>query len=251
MGIYLALPQTLGYELALSLAEQVRSSSRIEALSDATCFGLYQDNLLGILTHRHLVKLRAESVVIATGSYEVPLVFEGNDLPGVMLATGAQRLMRLYGVKPGDTAVVATTNDQGYYAALDLLEVGVRITGVVDLRPESTPPTEAADILRSSDVLVLTSHAVVRAEGKKKVAAAVVAHLEDGRPTGDERRLSCDIICMSGGFQPANSLLYQAGGRLSYDEGLGETVPQELPSTVHAAGEVTGIHDLAASIFRG
>jgi sarcosine oxidase subunit alpha len=243
-------PQTRGYELAISLAEEVLSSSSIRVLSDATAFGLYQDSLLGVLCKNHLVKLRAKRVVMATGSYEVPLVFEGNDLPCVMLATGAQRLMRLYGVKPGDVAVVATTNDQGYYAALALFDVGVRIAALVDVRAEPAQAMEAAETLRSRGVSVLTSYAIVRAEGKKQVATAVVARLEDGEPTADERRLSCDIICMSGGFQPANSLLYQAGCRLSYDERLGETVPRELP-TVHVAGEVTGIRALTASLLQG
>ena len=37
-----------------------------------------------------------------------------------MLAGGARRLAALYAVKPGETAVVATTNDRGLDAALAL-----------------------------------------------------------------------------------------------------------------------------------
>ena len=39
-------------------------------------------------------------------SIEQPPVFAGNDLPGVMLASGARRLVSLYAVQPGSTAVV-------------------------------------------------------------------------------------------------------------------------------------------------
>ena len=179
------------------------------------------------------------------------MVFERNDLPGVMLSSGARRLMHLYGVKPGATAVVATSDDQGYFAALDLLEAGIRIVAVVDCRPGFPQGVEAADSLRSRGILVLTSHAVTRAEGRGQVSAAVVVRLENGRATGDERRFDCEVVCMCGGFQPASSLLGQSGCTVGYDEVLGEAVPKELPPTLHVAGEVTGIHDLSASILQG
>ena len=52
-------------------------------------------------------------------------MFRNNDLPGVMFASAAQRLIRLYGVKPGNRAVVLTANDDGYGAALEMLDAGV------------------------------------------------------------------------------------------------------------------------------
>ncbi len=51
--------------------------------------------------------------MFATGTIEQPLVFAGNDLPGVMLAGGARRLASLYSVLPGQRAVLATTSDRG------------------------------------------------------------------------------------------------------------------------------------------
>ena len=245
------LDDAAGHELAAKLAESVGASESIEVLSSATAFGLYQDNLLGILSERHLVKLRARRVVVATGSYEVPLVFQRNDLPGVMLTTGAQRLVRLYGVVPGTTALVATGDDQGYYAALDLLDAGVRVAAVVDARPDYPRALDAAEALRSRGVLVLTSHVIARAEGKKGVTGATVARTGLDGMTPEQRRFDCDLICVSGGFQPASALLYQAGARPSFDSLLGETVPQEIPATIYAAGEVTGLRDLASNVLQG
>ena len=240
-----------GYEIAARLANEAGSSPGITLLSDSTVFGLYQDNLLGILREDRLVNLRAQRVVIATGSYEVPLVFERNDLPGVMLTTGAGRLMNLYGIMPGERALVATSDDRGYSAALELLEAGVRIAAVVDDRAEFPHGLESADTLRSRGILILTSHAVTRAEGRGRVRTAAVVRLDAGEATPGERRLECDLICMSGGFQPSNALLYQSGGRVSYDDSLGEYAPHELPGAVYAAGEVTGIRDLSASLIQG
>ena len=74
------------------------------------------------------------SRVYATGTIEQPLVFAGNDLPGVMLADGARRLTALYAVAPGRRAVVATVSDRGLDAALALHRAGVTVLAVADLR---------------------------------------------------------------------------------------------------------------------
>ena len=239
-----------GPDLATALAERVHSSSSIDVLSCATAFGLYEGGLLGILADKHLIKLRAQRIVVASGSYEVPTLFEGNDLPGVMLATGAQRLMHLYGIRPGDTAVVVTANDLGYDVATELIEAGVRVAAVVDSRPEGPGPV-SADALHSGGATVLMSHVVIRAEGRKHVESAVVARTGGGQGRDAERRIPCDLLCIAGGFQPASSLLYQAGCGHRYDETLDEVVPRELTPALFVAGEVTGLHDLEASLLQG
>src|SRR5690606_4033130 len=88
------------------LLAAVQAKSNIRVLSDAMCSGLFADNWLPVIRGNRLHKLRATSVVIATGTIEQPAVFRNNDLPGVMFADAAQRLIRLYGVKPGNRAVV-------------------------------------------------------------------------------------------------------------------------------------------------
>ena len=105
-------------------------------LSEAICTGLFADNWLPVIKGNRLYKLRAKSVVVATGSIEQPSVFRNNDLPGVMFASAAQRLIRLYGVKPGNRAVVLAANDDGYGAALDMLDAGVAVAAMVDLRAD-------------------------------------------------------------------------------------------------------------------
>ena len=119
-------PGGTGGQVADPLAKSVSQSPRLEVMSGATIFGCYQDNLLGILRGQEMVKLRAKQVVMATGSYDVPAPFKNNDLSGVMMASAAQRLVRLYGLRPGGRAVVAASNEQGYRAALDLLDAGLK-----------------------------------------------------------------------------------------------------------------------------
>ena len=63
-------------------------------------------------------QVRAKQVVLAAGAIERPLVFPGNDRPGVMLADAARTYLNRYGVRCGSRAVVVTSHDAAYGAAL-------------------------------------------------------------------------------------------------------------------------------------
>src|ERR687885_2198720 len=123
-------------------------------LQRTTLFGSYDDGFvlalerrtdhLGTTAPRHLSRqrvwrLRAKRIVVATGAHERPVVFADNDRPGIMLAGAARTFLNRYGVLPGREAVVFTTNDSAYDAALDLHRAGVRVQAVVDARPEGSP----------------------------------------------------------------------------------------------------------------
>ena len=122
-----------GHELARALATRAREAG-VEILSSAPALG-YFDGLVAVWQGDTLHQVRACRHLFATGSIEQPLVFAGNDLPGVMLSGGALRLANLYGLRPGSRAVLATTSDRGIEAALGLRAVGVEVLAVADLRP--------------------------------------------------------------------------------------------------------------------
>ena len=118
-------------------------------LQRTTAFGSYDDGFVLALERRtdHLGtrraqapsrqrvwRFRARSIVVATGAHERPVVFADNDRPGIMLAGAARTFLNRYGVLPGREAVVFTTNDSAYDAALDLHRAGVRVQAVVDAR---------------------------------------------------------------------------------------------------------------------
>ena len=240
-----------GYRIGERLARRIAESGRVQVLSSATAFGLYEDNYLGVLAATRMIKLRAGQIVIATGAYEVPAIFERNDLPGIMLASGLERLIQLYGIKPGTTALVATSNDDGYRAALDMLGTGMHIAAVVDSRPDFRAGLEPAAELQSRGVLILNGHAPSRGEGNRRVLGVVVARVAGDTVTTEERQFDCDVVAVSGGYQPASGLLEQSGATFVYDEVLGEMVPDRLPANVLAAGDVKGVRDLRAAILQG
>jgi sarcosine oxidase subunit alpha len=222
----------------------------VEIRCAAMVGGHYADHWLALFDAERMTKLRAKAVVYATGAIEQPAVFGHNDLPGVMLASAAQRLIHLYAVKPCDRVVVLAGNVDAYVAALDLREAGVEVAAVVDLRPEgeSAPEGQAVAAL---GVPIHRGHAVYQAlpsPDKSGVCGAVVAPL-DSRGEVDARRgetISCDGIAVSVGWMPNAALPSQAGVKFAYDEALEQLVPMAEPAGVFVAGRARGIYDLAA-----
>src|SRR5262249_5866248 len=159
---------------------------------------------------RRFYKLRAKSVVMATGSLEQPAVFRNNDLPGVMQGSAAQRLISLYGVRPGRKAVVQAANDDAYGVALDLGDAGTEVMAVVGLR-EQVPETGMVHATRGRGIPILPGYAVteaIPATGKLGILGAAAARIaREGETDGRATVFDCDLICMSTGYSPAGQLL--------------------------------------------
>lgn len=242
-----------GRSLAAELVDTVVAHPRIEVLADSACTGWFTDNWLAITQQRRMLKLRARSVVMATGSIEQPIVFRNNDLPGVMQTSGVQRLLHLYGVCPGKRAVVVTTNDDGYGCALDLLDAGAEVTAVVDMR-DQPQSTELSDAVRDRGVRIVPGHAPYEAQsGKNRVAGVVIDKITGkGKVAGTTENLDCDLLVMGAGYSPAAQLACHSGGRLVYSEANAMLQLGELPSRCAvAAGSVNSTFNLDAVVQDG
>ena len=119
------------------LVDLVMAHPRVRFEAHTFAAGYYADHWVSLVGPEFLTKVRARAVVVAQGAIEQPAVFRGNDLPGVMLASGAQRLLSRYAVAPASRVVVLTANAEGYVAALDAFHHGITVAGVLDLRERS------------------------------------------------------------------------------------------------------------------
>jgi sarcosine oxidase subunit alpha len=229
-------------------------------LQRTTAFGHYDDGFVLALERRtdHLGtaaprnrsrqrvwRIRARHVLAATGAHERPIVFSDNDRPGIMLASAARTFLHRYGVLAGRDAVVFTTDDGAYAAAIDLADAGARVHAVVDARPEA-PAQWRAECERRG-IPVRTGQVVAGTEGDQRVSAALVGDLHDG----ERERLACDLLLVSGGWNPAVHLFSQARGRLRYDAGLGAFVPGETLPGTSVAGSAGGVFDLDGCLRDG
>ncbi|MFJ4719801.1 MULTISPECIES: sarcosine oxidase subunit alpha family protein [Streptomyces] len=227
-------------------------------LARTTAFGSYDDNYVLALqrrtdhlgaaapegvSRRRLWHIRARRVVLATGAHERPLVFAGNDRPGVMLAASVRTYLNRYAVAPGSRAVVSTTNDSAYDTVAALHAAGIDIAAVVDARPE--PSRRAAEVAGATGVRVLTGSTVVDTEGGHRLTGVTVRALDaDGRLTGAPERFDCDLLAVSGGWSPVVHLHSQRQGRLRWDEELVAFVPDGAVRGQQVVGAARGTYDL-------
>ncbi|WP_270886202.1 FAD-dependent oxidoreductase [Pedococcus sp. 5OH_020] len=242
---------------------ELDSLPEVRVLSRTTAFGFYDDGFvlalerrtdhLGFAAPEHLSRqrvwrLRAKHVVLATGAHERPVVFADNDRPGTMLAASARTYLHRYGVRCGQRAVVFTTNDSAYQAAVDLADAGLEVAAVIDARPQS-PAGWAAECAERG-IEVRSGHVVTGTTGHERVIRAHVAQLTDGRPQL-RSGIGCDLLLVSGGWNPAVHLFSQAGGRLSYDDALGAFVPSSSLEAVTVAGAARGTFQLDGCLADG
>lgn len=255
------LDGTPGAAWAASQQKAIASEAGMRVLSDTTVVGAYESNFFTLLQSRfelgdenrdggvageRLWKLRASHVVLATGAVDQPLVFPGNDRPGVMLASAARRYIAQYGVAPANDIVVYTNNDGGYRTALVASKAGVTVVGVVDTRNHYRPGP-LVELIAAEGIRRFSGSQIIDTEGRKGLRGVTIAPISGGGTT----RLSCGALAVSGGTTPLVHLAAHRGVKPTFDEKTSSFVCRQLPSGWRDAGGVTGGHGVAAAFREG
>jgi sarcosine oxidase subunit alpha len=225
--------------LADSIAK-LESAPDVRVLTRATAFGHYEQNLVLIAQRLdnggRLWQVRAKRVVLATGAHERPLIFANNDRPGIMLAGAARTYVNRYGVAPGRRAVIFTNNDSTDVVAADLKRAGITVEAIVDVRKgdaiiDTLPSQQKSPSLESPSPLA------GEGRGGGSIQGVIISSLTGNVP---RHEVECDLLCVSGGFNPTLHLFSQAQGRLRYDDGLACFVPDVAPPNVEVVGAAAG-----------
>jgi len=254
-----ALPAVAWVRQAITALEQ---NPRVTLLPRTTAFGYFPHNFLGLQQRladhlatapvnqprERLWQVRARAVVLAAGAIERPLVFPGNDRPGILLAGAALTYLNRYGVRVGSRAVLVTSGDEAYQAALDLHAAGVTIAAIADLRSEvSGPLPEAA---RRLGIDVLPASTVLGTAGELRVSGISLGSVQDGR-VQSTRSIPCDVVLMSGGYTPSVHLFSQSRGTLEWNDELKAFVPGASAECERSAGACRGVYGLAQALADG
>ena len=242
-------------ELLNQLLEKIDACKNIQLQTSTLASGYYADHWVSLTNKERMTKLRARAVIVASGCYEQPAVFHNNDLPGVMLASAALRLINHYAVKPFRNIVILAANADGYRCALDFHEIGVRVVSLVDLRREGEQ-SELDRQVKGSGITVYRNHFIYEAIAgrmKDSVQGVVLREFDADliANPGAEIKLSCDGIAMSVGWTPADGLLRQGSTRMEYDTSLEQFLPVECAKGMFAAGRVNGIYALEDQLEDG
>jgi sarcosine oxidase subunit alpha len=234
------------YERARTLAKEVKQTKNIRLFEHTSMIGAYGDGLITAFekgkredsfTERY-IEIRSQSVVVATGCTERPLIFENNERPGVMQVGCAHRLARIYGLLPGREAVFSVGHDLGLEAAVDLCDLKLKVKCVADIRKEGQNPT-LLSALAERNIPVLTGWVAACAHGSKAVKKVTLATL-NGMV---KQEFTCDLLVASAGLTPMAGPFVLAQAEMGYDRLTGYFLPTRLPEKMFPAGRLIGIND--------
>jgi sarcosine oxidase subunit alpha len=237
------------FQSARELAQKLEQTPHVRIFPHTAVVGAYTNNLITAFQKGHdadpfeerYIEIRAESVVVATGCIERPLLFENNERPGVMQIGCAHRLARTFGLLPGERAVFSVAHDLGLEAALDLFDLGLEIACVGDIREDGQDPRLVSQ-LADRKIPFYRGWVACRAHGKKSVSAVTLSTLQGTL----QKEIDCDLLVASAGMTPLTGLLSLAHAELAYDYHTGFFIPQKLPAKVHTAGRILGLNDPSA-----
>jgi sarcosine oxidase, subunit alpha len=199
----------------------------------------HDPSLLAAGAPRHRMwKVRSGHVILATGALERPIAFANNDRPNIMLASAVRGLVGRYGVSPGKNGVVFTNNDDAYLTAFALKKAGVAVR-VVDSRAQADG--DLVKRAQADGIEVSLSSVVSAVLGSKAVEAVKIAAYRKGQGRViTERKVDCDFIAMSGGFNPVLHLWAHNGGKIKFDDGLQSFRPDQHRDPIIAVGAANG-----------
>jgi heterotetrameric sarcosine oxidase alpha subunit len=248
-----------GNEILQPYVRELAGLPNVRLLPRTTAFGVYDHGTVALaervtdhlgpaapaaLPRQRLWMVRTQEIVVATGAIERPLVFAGNDRPGIMLAATARAYVNRFAVAPGRRAVVFTNNSDAYRTALDLAAAGIEVAAVIDARPAPDGPLVAA--ARGRGIAVRAGHAVVATKSGRALRAVAVAPIDAaGRPNGAAAPIDCDLLAVSGGLTPSVHLHSHTGGKLRWDDAIAAFVPDAARQRTHACGAARGVFALA------
>ncbi|WFU12248.1 sarcosine oxidase subunit alpha (plasmid) [Rhizobium sp. CB3090] len=234
----------------------------VRIMTRTTAIGYYHQNMIGLCERltdhlevlpkdtprERLWRVRARQVVLAQGALEKPLVFHGNDRPGVMLAGAAQTYLNRYGVKVGNAPVVVTSHDSAWHAAFDLHDAGARIQAIVDTRADVRQ--DLVNQARALGIPVKLSHTVTATSGRLRVSSVRVNPVRGGS-VGAGQAIKCDALLMSGGWTPSLHLFSHTQGKIAWDDDRTTFLPAMTREDCVIAGAGRGLWGIEAALKDG
>jgi NADPH-dependent 2,4-dienoyl-CoA reductase/sulfur reductase-like enzyme/Fe-S-cluster-containing hydrogenase component 2/bacterioferritin-associated ferredoxin len=230
---------TRGIDIATKLEDQVRQFSSVKIWLQSTALAVFSDKKVGILKEgRQYVLVKPQILLVAAGAREKSLAFPGNDLPGVYGAGAFQTLVNRDLVRPTDKLFIVGGGNVGLIAGYHALQAGIQVVGLVEVMPECGGYKVHKDKLARLGVPIMTSHTILRADGKESVESVTIAQVDEKfRPIkGTEKTFACDTVLIAIGLDPVNEFYIKA---------------KEFDLPAYAAGDAEEIAEASAAIFSG
>jgi methylglutamate dehydrogenase subunit C len=227
-----------------AIVAELDGRPNVRLMRRSCAFGVYDGGVYGALERvadhlpqpaaheprQRLWRIMAKRAILASGAIERPLVFPGNDRPGVMMASAVRSYLNRFAVRPGDRVALFTNNDDGWRTAGALRKRGVDIAAIIDSRPEIPVHLQA----QCPDARIIADAHVGGTKAGPLLRAIAVA------TRGGPEMIDADTLAISGGWNPDLGLTCHHGGRPVWNADLAAFVPGEPPPGLIAVGAANG-----------
>ncbi len=239
-------------DFVASVLEELKSFPDVTLMPRTTVFGWYDDNVFGAVekVQKHVAepspdrpvervwRIIAKRAIMATGAEERPLVFGGNDTPGVMMASAMRTYLNRYAVAAGRKVAVFTNGGSGYATAQAFAANGIEIAAIIDSRavvPEVAP----------NGARIIHNGGIVATKGGNRLSGVVVER------SGFEEVIECDALAMSGGWSPVVHLACQRGRKPVWSDEHQAFLAPENGDLLMPAGAAAGLSGLGDALKDG
>ncbi|MGB3537406.1 MAG: sarcosine oxidase subunit alpha [Mesorhizobium sp.] len=243
--------------LAATLAE-LKSLPNVRIMTRTSVVGVYDGGTYAALervndhlavppphqVRQRLWRIIAKRSVVAAGAVERPIVFSGNDRPGVMMASAVRTYIERFAAAPGKRLALFTNNDDGWKTVEAAMRAGIQIVAVVDSRGTVS---ERCRALAQSGGFTLYHGAVTDAHG----GAKGITEIEVAAANGSRAKIAADVLAMSGGWNPSVGLSSHHRGRPKWRDDIAAFVPGDAPPGMVSVGAANGDFALGSCLRGG
>lgn len=231
---------------------ELASLPNLRLMTRTTVFGVYDHGIYGAVErvsdhlpvpppHRPrqtLWRVYAARAIVCAGGLERPIAFPDNDRPGIMLAGALRAYVNRWAIAPGRRVAIFCNNDDAHRTARDLRARGIEVAAVIDSRP---------DARAIADYPLITGAVVTGTRGRLGLTLITIRQ-EDGA----QRNIDCDVLGVSGGWNPNLHLTCHKRGRPRWNDALQAFVPDLTGQPrLSVAGAAAGEFSTAAALASG
>jgi len=219
---------------------------------DTMVIEIKQDKTLYAVNNKEgLIEIKAKAIILAMGCRERTrgaINIPGFRPAGVYTAGQAQRFVNVEGWLPGKSIVILGSGDIGMIMARRLTWEGCKVKAVVEILPYvSGLLRNQVQCLEDYDIPLITNYTVTKIHGKDRVQGITISKVDRNfdRVIGSDKFFECDTLLLSVGLIPENELTFNAGAKLSSNNG--PIVDNNMETTIEgifACGNVLQVHDL-------
>ncbi|MGI6251114.1 MAG: FAD-dependent oxidoreductase [Anaerolineaceae bacterium] len=230
---------TRGIDIATKLETEARNFPSNHIWTNSTAVAIFEDRSVGILKDNQSYQLVIPKILlVSSGAREKSLAFPGNTLPGIYGAGAFQTLVNRDLVKPCKNLFIIGGGNVGLIAGYHAIQADINVAGLVEAAPQCGGYKVHLDKLSRSGVPILTSHTVIKANGRDQVESVVIAKVDNhfNPISGTERTIECDTVLIAVGLDPVDEFFKKA---------------KEVGLPVYSAGDAQEIAEASAAIFSG